>query len=97
MMKSFLHHGKIHEDPDSKPLAELYLETTVLMADLVGFTPWSSLREPFQVFTLLETLYQAFDEVSTSPSERNENFFFAIASLSAALLLDRKATKCIQS
>jgi class 3 adenylate cyclase len=26
-----------------------------------GFTAWSSVREPKQVFTLLETLYGAFD------------------------------------
>ena len=30
-------------------------------ADIVGFTAWSSTREPEQVFVLLETLYHAFD------------------------------------
>ena len=29
-----------------------------------GFTAWSSTREPFQVFTLLETLYGAFDAIA---------------------------------
>lgn len=29
---------------------------------LAGFTAWSSAREPSQVFTLLETVYRAFDE-----------------------------------
>jgi class 3 adenylate cyclase len=33
-------------------------------ADIVGFTAWSSAREPYQVFILLETLYQAFDEIA---------------------------------
>jgi Adenylate and Guanylate cyclase catalytic domain len=33
-------------------------------ADIVGFTAWSSAREPCQVFTLLETVYQAFDEIA---------------------------------
>jgi CHASE domain/Adenylate and Guanylate cyclase catalytic domain len=33
-------------------------------ADIVGFTAWSSAREPIQVFTLLETVYQAFDEIA---------------------------------
>lgn len=33
-------------------------------ADIVGFTAWSSVREPSQVFTLLETLYRAFDEIA---------------------------------
>ncbi|CAB9497986.1 Receptor-type guanylate cyclase gcy [Seminavis robusta] len=47
-----------------KPLAELYLETTILIADISGFTSWSSVREPSQVFTLLETVYKHFDEVA---------------------------------
>lgn len=33
-------------------------------ADLVGFTAWSSVREPAQVFILLETIYHAFDEIA---------------------------------
>jgi class 3 adenylate cyclase len=33
-------------------------------ADIVGFTSWSSVREPSQVFTLLETLYAAFDAIA---------------------------------
>jgi class 3 adenylate cyclase len=33
-------------------------------ADVVGFTSWSSVREPSQVFTLLETLYAAFDAIA---------------------------------
>ena len=47
-----------------KPIAELYPETTVMFADITGFTPWSSAREPHQVFHLLETIFTAFDEVS---------------------------------
>ena len=39
------------------PLADLFLETTVLFADIAGFTAWSSAREPSQVFILLETIY----------------------------------------
>jgi class 3 adenylate cyclase len=35
-----------------------------MFADIVGFTAWSSMREPSQVFTLLETIYQAFDEIA---------------------------------
>ena len=34
-----------------------------MFADLVGFTAWSSEGEPSQVFTLLETLYQAYDSI----------------------------------
>ena len=66
-LKTFLNDGKNENDLErsgissSKPLADLFLDTTVLFADIAGFTAWSSVREPSQVFTLLETLYQAFD------------------------------------
>lgn len=46
------------------PMADLFLDTTILFADIVGFTAWSSTREPSHVFTLLETLYSAFDEIA---------------------------------
>eukprot|EP00980_Cylindrotheca_fusiformis_P005909 scaffold1246_cov134-Cylindrotheca_fusiformis.AAC.1 len=44
------------------PLADLFLETTVVFADIVGFTAWASALEPAQVFILLETVYGAFDK-----------------------------------
>lgn len=34
------------------------------LRQIVGFTAWSSTREPSQVFTLLETVFHAFDEIS---------------------------------
>ncbi|GKY95689.1 hypothetical protein MPSEU_000529800 [Mayamaea pseudoterrestris] len=46
------------------PIADLYLNCTVLFADIAGFTAWSSTREPAQVFVLLETIYSAFDEIA---------------------------------
>lgn len=33
----------------TKPMADLYLNCTVMFADIVGFTAWSSVREPTQV------------------------------------------------
>jgi class 3 adenylate cyclase len=48
----------------TKPIADLFPETTLMFADMVGFTAWSSVREPCQVFTLLETVYHAFDEIA---------------------------------
>lgn len=48
----------------SKPIADLFPNTTVIFADIAGFTAWSSVREPSQVFTLLETVYRAFDRVA---------------------------------
>ncbi|CAJ1960718.1 unnamed protein product [Cylindrotheca closterium] len=46
---------------DTKPIADLFLHATVLFADISGFTAWSSVREPTQVFTLLESVYRTFD------------------------------------
>jgi len=52
-------------DPfDSKPIADLFPHTTIMFADISGFTAWSSAREPAAVFTLLETIYRAFDEIA---------------------------------
>eukprot|EP00980_Cylindrotheca_fusiformis_P013558 scaffold3456_cov112-Cylindrotheca_fusiformis.AAC.4 len=48
----------------SAPLAELFPSVTVVFADLVGFTAWSSTREPHHVFILLETIYGAFDKLA---------------------------------
>ena len=45
-----------------EPIAEMFPETTVMFADIQGFTAWTSEREPQQIFLLLETLYRAFDE-----------------------------------
>jgi len=43
------------------PIAEVFENTTVMIADIEGFTAWCSEREPSQVFRLLETVYRAFD------------------------------------
>jgi len=48
----------------SKPIADLFPATTIMFADMVGFTAWSSVREPSQVFTLLETVYHSFDLIA---------------------------------
>jgi hypothetical protein len=49
---------------EGKPIADLFPETTIMFMDISGFTAWSSVREPCQVFTLLETLYRSFDEIA---------------------------------
>ena len=46
-------------------IADLFPNCTVLFADIAGFTAWSSTRSPEQVFTLLQTIYQAFDKVAS--------------------------------
>lgn len=43
------------------PIAEVFEKTTVMLADIEGFTAWCSEREPSQVFKLLETVYREFD------------------------------------
>jgi hypothetical protein len=48
----------------SKPIADLFPNCTVMFADIVGFTAWSSVREPVQVFILLESVYHAFDTIA---------------------------------
>jgi class 3 adenylate cyclase len=48
----------------SKPLADVFEETTIYFADLAGFTKWSSTRTPTDVFELLEALYGAFDAIA---------------------------------
>jgi class 3 adenylate cyclase len=35
-----------------------------MFCDIQGFTAWSSARNPSQVFTLLETIYGAFDAIA---------------------------------
>ena len=68
-LKDFLHDEKDKAEPQdviftSKPIADLFPATTIMFADIVGFTAWSSMREPTQVFTLLETIYHSFDNLS---------------------------------
>ena len=46
------------------PIADLYNDTTVMFADIAGFTAWSSEREPSQVFQLLESLFCDFDTLA---------------------------------
>lgn len=48
----------------NKPIADLFPHTTVLFADIVGFTAWSSERAPEDVFVLLQTIYHSFDKIA---------------------------------
>lgn len=45
-------------------IAESYPETTVLFADLVGFTPWAQRTDPDRVVTVLDGLFSRFDELA---------------------------------
>ena len=48
----------------TKPIADLFTECTIMFADIVGFTAWSSTREPAQVFTLLESIFHEYDQIA---------------------------------
>lgn len=54
----------IYNDMEGEPIANFFPHTTIMFADIAGFTAWSSEREPSQVFKLLESLYKSFDEVA---------------------------------
>lgn len=47
-----------------RPIADLFPSASVLFSDIAGFTSWSSMREPSQVFILLESLYALFDRIA---------------------------------
>eukprot|EP00980_Cylindrotheca_fusiformis_P016282 scaffold4838_cov110-Cylindrotheca_fusiformis.AAC.6 len=51
-------------DMESAPLADLFPNTSIIFADIAGFTAWSSAREPQQVFILLENIYSALDTIA---------------------------------
>eukprot|EP00980_Cylindrotheca_fusiformis_P019530 scaffold6768_cov109-Cylindrotheca_fusiformis.AAC.5 len=53
-----------HGAKGAAPIANLFTNATVMFGDISGFTAWSSSREPVDVFTLLETLYSAFDKIA---------------------------------
>ena len=46
------------------PIADLFHNTTILFADMVTFTEWSSNHSPEDVFCLLETLFLEFDRAA---------------------------------
>ncbi|HEX7172272.1 MAG TPA: adenylate/guanylate cyclase domain-containing protein [Candidatus Limnocylindria bacterium] len=47
-------------------IAESYPETTVLFADLAGFTPWVRRTDPAQVVSFLDALFTRFDELAAA-------------------------------
>jgi class 3 adenylate cyclase len=64
-VKQFLSNDDgMNNNISGQPIADLFPNTTVLFADIAGFTAWSSQRDPPQVFTLLETLYRSFDVIA---------------------------------
>ena len=64
MIKDTSNHETDSDLVDMKPIADFFPNCTVLFADIVGFTAWSSEREPTQVFTLLQNVYKVFDKIA---------------------------------
>lgn len=104
-LESFLDGDDDGQDKD-EAIAELFPETTILFADLAGFTAWSSTREPTQVFLLLETLYQALDKMAKSRRvfkvETIGDCYVAVTGLpkpqkNHAVIMARFARDCIQT
>ena len=61
-LQSFLVDG--NDKSLGVPIADLFPSCTVFFADISGFTAWSSTRSPEQVFILLQTIYQAYDQIA---------------------------------
>eukprot|EP00934_Nitzschia_sp_Nitz4_P001546 Nitzschia sp. Nitz4//scaffold248_size28759//20159//24979//NITZ4_008111-RA/size28759-snap-gene-0.11-mRNA-1//-1//CDS//3329543998//1546//frame0 len=53
-----------NEVADKEFLPDLFVNTTVIVASIDGFTAWCSVREPIQVFRLLERLYEKFEPLA---------------------------------
>jgi class 3 adenylate cyclase len=90
----------------ASPIAELYPETTVFFVDIVGFTAWSSARQPTQVFPLLESVYSAFDESAQKQEvfkvETIGDSYVAVVGLprprrNHAIVMARFASDCLAS
>jgi class 3 adenylate cyclase len=63
-LTTFLAGGERDSSDDRDAMADLFPSCTVMFADIAGFTAWSSTREPSQVFILLQTLFQCFDNLA---------------------------------
>jgi class 3 adenylate cyclase len=88
----------------TKPIADLLPDVTIMFTDIVGFTAWSSVREPSQVLTLLEALYHAFDQIANKPRvfklETSGDSYVAVAGLPEsptdhAVVTARFANECL--
>ena len=75
--------GEEEGNRGSRPIAEQFENTTIMFADLSGFTQWSSTRSPVQVFELLEAFYSAFGMYIILVAQ---SFFFLSLALDSCFL-----------
>lgn len=62
----------------SRPIADLYSESTIMFADIVGFTQWASCRVPTDAFTLLESIFASFDEIANHRRVYKVSFYMGL-------------------
>jgi len=75
--------------PYNKPIADLFPDASISLADISGFTAFSSSRQPAHSFQLLETLYQTFDKVA------QRKRIFKVETVSARTLLQLLQISCL--
>ena len=46
------------------PLADTFENVSILFGDIPGFSKWASTRKPQDIINLLETIFQAFDDIA---------------------------------
>uniref|UniRef100_A0A7S3P5D0 Phosphodiesterase n=1 Tax=Amphora coffeiformis TaxID=265554 RepID=A0A7S3P5D0_9STRA len=63
-LKGYLDGDADRPMDSAEPIADFFSDTTILFCDIVGFTAWSSTREPKQVFALLESVFSEFDSIA---------------------------------
>ncbi|GKY96337.1 hypothetical protein MPSEU_000593400 [Mayamaea pseudoterrestris] len=91
-------------DEGNTCIADLFPACTVLYADIAGFTAWSSTRDPSQVFQLLESIYNSFDEIAKNRKvfkvETIGDCYVAVTGLpdpqaNHAVIMARFASECL--
>jgi len=94
-----------YDSEGGSAIAEFYPMVTVMFADIVGFTAWSSAREPSQVFKLLESVFSAFDTIVHKKRvfkvETVGDCFLAVAGIPQArpdhaVVMARVADSCVK-
>lgn len=63
-IQGFLNGEEGEDVATAAPIADLFPNCSVFFADISGFTAWSSTREPAEVFILLQSIFQKFDNLA---------------------------------
>ncbi|CAB9508590.1 Receptor-type guanylate cyclase gcy [Seminavis robusta] len=60
--------GKSGAYDTKDPLPDIFLSSSIMNAEIVGFAGWSSVREPVQIFKFLERMWCEFDSIAKKHS-----------------------------